>query len=305
MKSLKAIIVLYGGFGDEREVSIKSGEQVINALKLNHSVEAICLEDRIIPDWIQPDSHIVFPMIHGAFGEDGELQNILFEKGIEFLGSDADSSALCMDKSIAKERVEALGVKTAESLSFDGNTIPLADDVIKKLGSSLVLKPSDSGSSYGLSIIENRSSMGVALSKINSGNWLVERRLKGRELTIGLLGGKALEVVEIKYSKECYDYDTKYLSDSTEYLCPAELPKEITKRIKSEAEAIYTSCGCRDFARIDFILEGETPYFLEVNTIPGMTPQSLLPKSALAKGIDFNTLIETMLSFGIKRYNQR
>ena len=305
MKSLKAIIVLYGGFGDEREVSIKSGEQVINALKLNHSVEAICLEDRILPDWIQPDSHIVFPMIHGAFGEDGELQNILFEKGIEFLGSDADSSALCMDKSIAKERVEALGVKTAESLSFDGNTIPLADDVIKKLGSSLVLKPRDSGSSYGLSIIENRSSMGVALSKINSGNWLVERRLKGRELTIGLLGGKALEVVEIKYSKECYDYDTKYLSDSTEYLCPAELPKEITKRIKSEAEAIYRSCGCRDFARIDFILEGETPYFLEVNTIPGMTPQSLLPKSALAKGIDFNTLIETMLSFGIKRYNQR
>ena len=263
------------------------------------------LEDRIIPDWIQPDSHIVFPMIHGAFGEDGELQNILFEKGIEFLGSDADSSALCMDKSIAKERVEALGVKTAESLSFDGNTIPLADDVIKKLGSSLVLKPRDSGSSYGLSIIENRSSMGVALSKINSGNWLVERRLKGRELTIGLLGGKALEVVEIKYSKECYDYDTKYLSNSTEYLCPAELPKEITKRIKSEAEAIYRSCGCRDFARIDFILEGETPYFLEVNTIPGMTPQSLLPKSALAKGIDFNTLIETMLSFGIKRFNQR
>ena len=240
-----------------------------------------------------------------CFGEDGELQNILFEKGIEFLGSDAVSSALCMDKSIAKERVEALGVKTAESLSFDGNTIPLADDVIKKLGSSLVLKPRDSGSSYGLSIIENRSSMGVALSKINTGNWLVERRLKGRELTIGLLGGKALEVVEIKYSKECYDYDTKYLSDSTEYLCPAELPKEITKRIKSEAEAIYTSCGCRDFARIDFILEGETPYFLEVNTIPGMTPQSLLPKSALAKGIDFNTLIETMLSFGIKRFNQR
>ena len=304
MKSLKAIIVLYGGLGDEREVSIKSGEQVINALKFNHLVEAICLEDRIIPDWIQPDSHIVFPMIHGAFGEDGELQNILFEKGIEFLGSDAASSALCMDKSIAKERVEALGVKTAESHSFDGNTIPLADDVIKKLGSSLVLKPRDSGSSYGLSIIENRSSMGVALSKINSGNWLVERRLKGRELTIGLLGGKALEVVEIKYSKECYDYDTKYLSNSTEYVCPAELPSEITKRIKSEAEAIYSSCGCRDFARIDFILEGETPYFLEVNTIPGMTPQSLLPKSALAKGIDFNTLIETMLSFGIKRFNQ-
>ena len=305
MKSLKAIVVLYGGFSDEREVSIISGEQVISALKLNHSVEAIRIEDRIIPDWIQPDCHIVFPMIHGAFGEDGELQNILFEKGIEFLGSDADSSALCMDKSIAKERVEALGVKTAESLSFDGNTIPLADDVIKKLGSSLVLKPRDSGSSYGLSIIENRSSMGVALSKINTGNWLVERRLRGRELTIGLLGGKALEVVEIKYSKECYDYDTKYLSDSTEYLCPAELPNEITKRIKSEAEAIYTSCGCRDFARIDFILEGETPYFLEVNTIPGMTPQSLLPKSALAKSIDFNTLIEKILSFGIKRFNQR
>jgi D-alanine-D-alanine ligase len=304
MKSLKAIVVLYGGFGEEREVSLKSGEKVIESLKLKHSVEAVCLEDRNIPDWIESDSHIVFPMIHGAFGEDGELQNSLSVRGIEFVGSNAASSALCMDKILAKERVEALGINTAESLSFDGNTIPIADDIIQELGSSLVLKPRDSGSSCGLSLIENRSSMGVALSKINSGNWMVERRLKGRELTIGLLGGKALEIVEIKYSKECYDYDTKYLSGSTEYLCPADLPNEITDRIQSEAEAIFESCGCRDFARIDFILECDTPYFLEVNTIPGMTPQSLLPKSAAAKGFDFNRLIETMLSYGIKRFNE-
>jgi len=303
MKSLKSIVVLYGGFGEEREVSLKSGEKVIDSLKLKHSVEAVCLDDRNIPDWIEPESHIVFPMIHGAFGEDGELQNSLSERGIEFVGSNAVSSALCMDKILAKERVEALGIKTAESLFFDSNTMPLADDIIEKLGSSLVLKPRDSGSSCGLSLIENRSSMGVALSKINSGNWMVERRLKGRELTIGLLDGQALEIVEIKYSKECYDYDTKYLSGSTEYLCPAELPDEITDRIQSEAEAIFKSCDCRDFARIDFILEGDTPYFLEVNTLPGMTPQSLLPKSAAAKGIDFNSLIETMISYGIKRFN--
>ena len=303
MKSLKSIVVLYGGFGEEREVSLKSGEKVIDSLKLKHSVEAVCLDDRNIPDWIESESHIVFPMIHGAFGEDGELQNSLSERGIEFVGSNAVSSALCMDKILAKERVEALGIKTAESLFFDANTIPLADDIIQKLGSSLVLKPRDSGSSCGLNLIENRSSMGVALSKINSGNWMVERRLKGRELTIGLLDGQALEIVEIKYSKECYDYDTKYLSGSTEYLCPAELPDEITDRIQSEAEAIFKSCDCRDFARIDFILEGDTPYFLEVNTLPGMTPQSLLPKSAAAKGIDFNSLIETMISYGIKRFN--
>jgi D-alanine-D-alanine ligase len=303
MKSLKSIVVLYGGFGEEREVSLKSGEKVIDSLKLKHSVEAVCLDDRNIPDWIESESHIVFPMIHGAFGEDGELQNSLSERGIEFVGSNAVSSALCMDKILAKERVEALGIKTAESLFFDANTIPLADNIIEKLGSSLVLKPRDSGSSCGLSLIENRSSMGVALSKINSGNWMVERRLKGRELTIGLLDGQALEIVEIKYSKECYDYDTKYLSGSTEYLCPAELPDEITDRIQSEAEAIFKSCDCRDFARIDFILEGDTPYFLEMNTLPGMTPQSLLPKSAAAKGIDFNSLIETMISYGIKRFN--
>ena len=303
MKSLKSIVVLYGGFGEEREVSLNSGEKVIDSLKLKHSVEAVCLDDRNIPDWIESESHIVFPMIHGAFGEDGELQNSLSKRGIEFVGSNAVSSALCMDKILAKERVEALGIKTAESLFFDANTIPLADDIIEKLGISLVLKPRDSGSSCGLSLIENRSSMGVALSKINSGNWMVERRLKGRELTIGLLDGQALEIVEIKYSKECYDYDTKYLSGSTEYLCPAELPDVITDRIQSEAEAIFKSCDCRDFARIDFILEGDTPYFLEVNTLPGMTPQSLLPKSAAAKGIDFNSLIETMISYGIKRFN--
>ena len=304
MKSLKAIFVLYGGFGEEREVSLQSGEQVIDALKLKHSVEAVCLEDRTIPNSIEPNAHIVFPMIHGAFGEDGELQNSLSKKGIEFVGSDAVSSALCMDKMSAKECADALGIKTAESLTFDASSIPLADDIINKLGSSLVLKPRDSGSSHGLSMIENRSSMGVALSKINSGNWLVERRLNGRELTIGLLGGKALEVVEIKHTQECYDYNTKYLSESTEYLCPADLPFEITERIKSEAESIFKSCGCRDFARIDFILECDTPYFLEVNTIPGMTPQSLLPKSAAAKGFDFNRLIETMLSYGIKRFNE-
>ena len=303
MKSLKSIVVLYGGFGEEREVSLKSGEKVINSLKLKYSVEAICLEDDNIPDWIGSASHIVFPMIHGTFGEDGTLQNCLSERGIEFVGSDATASALCIDKMLAKKCAEALGVRTAESLCFGANSIPIADDIIKELGSSLVLKPRDSGSSYGLSIIKNRSSMGAALSKINSGNWLVERRLKGRELTIGLLGGKALGVVEIRYSKDSYDYDTKYLSQSTQYLCPAELSVKVTDRIKSEAEAIFESCGCRDFARIDFILEGNTPYFLEVNTIPGMTPQSLLPKSAAAEGIDFDTLIETMLSYGIKRFN--
>jgi D-alanine-D-alanine ligase len=302
MNSLKSIVVLYGGFGEEREVSLKSGSAVADSLKLNYPVEAICLENRKIPESIKADSHIVFPMIHGAFGEDGDLQSILEEKGIEYVGSDATSSALCMDKMLAKDRVETLGIKTAESLSFDADTIPLADDIIKVLGESLVLKPKDSGSSYGLNMIENRSSMGLALSKINSGNWLVERRLKGRELTIGLLGGNALEVVEIKYAKECYDYDTKYLHGSTEYFCPAGLPNEITDRIKSEAEMIFKICGCRDFARIDFILEDDIPYFLEVNSIPGMTSQSLLPKSAAAKGIDFDALIKTMLSYGIERF---
>lgn len=304
MKSSNTVVLLYGGFGEERNVSLKSGEAVMDSLSLNHSVKAICLEDRRIPDWIQSDSHIVFPMLHGEFGEDGDLQTILSERGIEFIGSDAASSALCMNKSLAKKRVEALGIKTAKSLSFDADNVPLADDIIKVLGESLVLKPSDSGSSYGLSLIDNRSSMGLALSKINSGNWLVERRLKGRELTIGLLNGNALEIVEIKYANDFYDYKTKYLSESTEYFCPAEVSKEITNRIKSEAEAIFSSFGCRDFARIDFILEGDTPYFLEVNTIPGMTPHSLLPKSAAAKGIDFNTLVETMLSCGIERVNR-
>ena len=304
MKLLKAIIVLYGGIGEEREVSIQSGEQIIDSLNLSHKVEAICLDEPSLPGFIDPDSHIVFPMIHGAFGENGELQKILAEKGIEFLGCDAVSSALCMDKAIAKERVKSIGIKTSESFSFDYNSIPLADDIINSLGGSLVLKPRDSGSSYGVKINENRSSLGAALSSINSGNWLVERRLRGKELTIGILGGKALEVVEIKYSKDCYDYDSKYFSNSTKYQCPAELPDEIMKRIKCEAEAIFNCLGCRDFARIDFILEGDIPYFLEVNTIPGMTPKSLFPKSAAATGIDFNSLILIMLSYGLDRFNK-
>ena len=299
----KQILVLYGGIGEERSVSFDSGKAVASSLKkdLRLSVCSLCIDDEIIPDWVDSNKHIVFPMIHGVFGENGELQKILSSRGIEFVGSNFLASSLCFNKSETKLVVSDLGFSTADSIDFNSSSIPLADTVIKALGESLVIKPKSSGSSYGLKMIEGRSSLGLLLSQIDSGEWLIEKRLYGRELSVGILDDKALEIIEIKHGRDSYDYDAKYNSQCTEYICPADLKDNIRSQLIDQSERIMKACGCRDFARIDFILVGEIPYFLEVNTIPGMSSHSLFPKCALARGISFDELTQKMLSFAIDR----
>lgn len=299
----KQIIVLYGGFGEERSVSIDSGKAVASSLKKDRSllVHSLCIDNDIIPNWLDSNKHIVFPMIHGAFGENGDLQRILSSRGIEYAGSNFLASSLCFNKLETKLVVASLGFSTANFIDFSSSCIPPADRVIKTLGESLVIKPKSSGSSYGLKMIEGRSSLGLALSQIDTGEWLIEKRLYGRELSVGILDNKVLEIIEIKHERDLYDYDAKYNSQCTEYICPAILNDNIRSQLIEESEKIMEACGCRDFARIDFILVGEIPYFLEVNTIPGMSSHSLLPKCALASGISFDELTQKMLSFAIER----
>lgn len=302
MSSQPNIIVLYGGVGSERSVSLKSGEAMAQALSTSFAVNAVELDAECLPDSIDPQSAIVFPALHGEFGEDGRLQKLLEGAGVHYCGSDAVASQLCMDKAATKEIARGLGISVPEAISFDGKDAPLADAVIDALGASLVIKPSDQGSSVGLHFTEHRSALGVTLSGIREGNWMIERRIRGRELTVGVLKGAAMGVVEIVSSSGVYDYAAKYTSGLSEYLYPAELSARVEAQVKAQAEQLFDACGCRDFARIDFLLESDRPYFLEINTLPGLTATSLLPKSASCVGYDFERLAMELVEPALNRF---
>ena len=210
-----------------------------------------------------------------------------------------------MAKDQTKQIAAAHGIQVPQGLVFDGRQAPLADAVIAQLGSSLVIKPTDQGSSVGLYMTEHRSALGVTLSQINAGHWLIEQRIRGRELTVGVLHGKAMGVVEIVSASGVYDYQAKYTPGSTSYRVPAPLDAALEARVKAEAEALFAACGCRDFARIDFLLDGTQPYFLEINTLPGLTATSLLPKSASCIGLDFEALALELLAPALARFDAR
>jgi D-alanine-D-alanine ligase len=258
-----------------------------------------------LPEGIDGSRTVVFPALHGGFGENGGMQALLEAAGFEYCGSDARASRLCMDKVAAKAVARELGVATPEWWAFPGDAAPLADAVIDRLGASLVIKPADEGSSVGLHFASHRSELGVALSQIHSGNWLIEQRITGRELTIGVLGGKALGIVEVISASGVYDYRAKYTPGSTQYRYPAELEASVTATIEAAAEALFAACGCRDFARIDFLLDAEGPKFLEINTLPGLTATSLLPKSASCRGYDFSSLAAALVAPAVARLKGR
>lgn len=301
MKNNVRVLVLYGGVGAEREVSLRSGAAIAAALREHRTVQSIVLDAETLPPGILPASDLVFPALHGDFGEDGRLQALLESAGIHYCGSDAAASRLCMDKAATKEIARRQTIPVPAAIAFDGARAPLADAVIAQLGSSLVIKPAGQGSSVGLHFTEHRSALGVTLSGIRSGKWLIEQRIRGRELTVGVLEGRALGVVEIVSQSGVYDYAAKYTPGSTEYHAPAALESSIASRLKAYAEQLFAACGCRDFARIDFLLKGETPYFLEINTLPGLTETSLLPKSAACTGLDFEGLAAALVAPGRAR----
>ncbi len=302
-KAVPQIVVLYGGVGSEREVSLRSGEAIARALSgAAYDVEAIVLNEEALPESLKAERAVVFPALHGHFGEDGQLQALLEAAGIHYCGSDAQASRLCMDKAATKEVARGLRILVPEALAFEGAKAPLADEVIQRLGSSLVVKPSDEGSSVGLHFTEHRSALGVVLSGIRSGNWLIEQRIRGRELTVGVLKGAAMGIVEIVSQSGVYDYAAKYTPGSTEYRFPANLEPSVEATIKDHAEQLFDACGCRDFARIDFLLDGAQAYFLEINTLPGLTATSLLPKSASCVGFDFEQLAAELVAPAVARF---
>ena len=301
---LQSIIVLSGGLGGERSVSLKSGHAIAAALREDFQVQTLCMDSEALPDGIDPRKHLVFPALHGGFGEDGRLQQLMEDAGIVYCGSGAVASRLCMDKVASKAAALAQGIPVPEGLSFHSDEVPLADELIQHLGSSLILKPANGGSSVGIQFTENRSALGLSLSLLDAGVWIAERRIRGRELTVGVLNGAVQGIVEIFSPNGTYDYAAKYTEGQSQYQYPALLESTIEAQIKHYAATIYQAFDCRDFARIDFLLDDNTVCFLEVNTLPGLTQTSLLPKSAACSGYDFQQLACALVQGAHARFRE-
>ena len=305
MKNPK-ICVLYGGCGNERSVSLESGKAVIQALQDCMDIIPHDLREEAIPEFIQPQEMLVFPVLHGSFGENGSLQAELAERGIEFCGCDAASSAICIDKIRAKLSARSVAVPVAPDVHFSAATIPSFNDLCQDLGCPFVIKPVDEGSSVGLFVIESESHYNDARSTIKHGHWMAESKIIGLEISVGVLDGQAQGIVAIRPEGGVYDFKRKYTSGSSSYEFPARLPTDLKEMICSYSESIFKVCGCRDYARIDYIVEMEKkPVFLEINTLPGLTQTSLLPKSASCGGLDFVDLLKSMLNPAIDRWQKR
>lgn len=314
------ITVLAGGVSSEREVSLGSGAASASALARLWPTRLVDVTSAALPPGLDPARDVVFSTLHGTFGEDGGMQALLDNAGIAYAGCDAASSALTMDKAATKRAAASAGVKVApdrvfsvpglihssEPRSIPPVSVPSADELISALGSErVVLKPNDQGSSVGLALPETAAALTAALAALAPGNWIAEPRLVGRELSVGVLQGKAMGVVEIRPRSGVYDFASKYTKGATEYLAPAPLPDEAGAAVRLAAEKAFAACGCRDYARVDFILISPSEFFLlEINTLPGMKETSLLPMSARCAGLDFTGLVGELVIPAVRRLQE-
>jgi D-alanine-D-alanine ligase len=287
------VLVLCGGPSEEREISLLSGRAVADACRdLGHEVTVSDIsQDDLLA--LEQEFDLVFPVLHGEFGEDGQLQQILEGRGISFVGSGAQASEKAFDKGKAKQAFVASEIPTPDFI--------VTSEPIEKLpnGSRFCCKPACQGSSIGIEFANSLSEVNSAITKIvqqYGGEVVVEEFIAGRELTVGILGDIALPIVEIEVQTDFYDFEAKYQRKDTQYPCPAELTSECSEKIRALAQKAFERLGCRDFGRVDLILsESNEPQFLEVNTIPGFTEQSLLPKAAEQAGISFNQLVDRLI----------
>ncbi len=298
------IAVLMGGNSSEIDVSLVTGKAVNNALiELGHSVIA-CPYENDISDVIHvlKQADLVFNALHGGEGEDGTIPQLFEDESICYTGSGPDSSALAMDKHLAKSFVKKKDILTPLWLHLNLAEDESVDLSVSKFTYPVVVKPNGGGSTMGLTIVEESSELDEAITLATQfdSRLLVEEYIKGREITVGILNEEALPIVEINPSHNLYDYTCKYTPGMSDYTCPAELPQKLTEEIQKVSVQIYRLMGCRHYARVDFLLDSDDNYFfLEVNTLPGMTGTSLVPKAAKAVGLSFNDLIGKIVELGI------
>jgi len=306
MNSEVNIAVFVGGDSAEREVALASGKAAFEAIQRSFRAESYDITERVIPEGISAESHIVFLTTHGVFGEDGGLQSLLEEKGISYAGCDALSSELCFDKRLTSEKVESLGMAVTKEILMGSESSVEIGGLMEELGGDLVIKPNCQGSSVGLHFAKGEEAIQEVLSDLDlKEEWLIQQRVEGRELTVGIFDGEPGGVVEIRPKSGAYDYRSKYTKGMTDYLMPAPLDEGLTREIQESAVAVYRACGCRDWARVDYMLEPDGTFvFLEVNSLPGLTETSLLPMSARMLGLDFDSLLVSLLKPAIQRFQK-
>jgi D-alanine-D-alanine ligase len=303
--SSPVIAVFAGGTSAENEVSTGSGAACALFLARSYTTRLFPIVANALPDGYDPARHVVFSTLHGTFGEDGGMQSLLDAAGGAYAGCNAASSALTMDKELTKKTAASRGVPVVEGMVFHADSKPAPAEVIRRLGSSVVVKPNNEGSSVGLKIVGDENGLRQALDSITGGRWIAERRIEGREVSVGILGGKAVGIVEIKPKSGVFDYKSKYTKGASEYTAPAPLEDSLASQLRSAAETAFSACGCRDFARVDFMISSkDEPFLLEINTLPGMKETSLLPMCARCAGLDFTALVREMVSPAVERFRQ-
>ncbi len=329
------IAVLFGGTSEERDVSIASAAQIIPALRaLGHEVLAVDTatgrlagpaEQRLLTSGVGPqppsgsalagmkrgapalaaetadmrDVDVVFLALHGGAGEDGRIQAVLDLAGLPYTGSNHIASATAMDKDLSKRLFRAAGVPTA-----DWRMAPVsAEEISGSLGWPVVVKPNKQGSTVGLSVVRSPDAFpaALALARRYDDEVMVERFIPGRELTVGVLEGRALPVGEIITPGEVFDYQAKYQSGGAREIFPAELPEDVAARVQELAVRAHAALKLGAYSRIDFRLDPQgAAWCLEANSLPGMTAASLLPQAARAAGIGFSELVERICKAGLR-----
>lgn len=306
--TIKKIGVLMGGLSTEREVSLKSGMAIYNALNtLGYNVVTIDVGSDICEALIKNEIEIAFVALHGGYGENGSIQGLLEVLGIPYTGSNVLASALAMDKEISKKifiyhniPVPEFYVIRKEVINYDTEDILKRIDI--KFSMPWVIKPTTEGSSIGVSIVRDEKEFinGIKKAFIYSSRVLIEKYIEGKEIHIGILNGSVLGGVEVRPSLEFYNYEAKYTKGLTDYILPPQIDNVVYERAKDVARLAHLALGCKGGTRVDLRIDNNgEPYVLEVNTIPGMTETSLLPKIAKLAGYDFNTLVEEILKGAI------
>ena len=303
--------VLYGGWSPEKKVSLMSGKNVVEGLR-SAGIQTVGLEltakdknpvllrKKILACRVD----LVFIALHGGFGEDGTLQALLDQWKIPYTGSGALACGLAMHKGCSKLVFEAQGIPTASWTAFHKTSEPSKRLKEIRMPLPVVVKPADVGSAIGVTIVRKKSVLAKAIqSAFKFSSWvIVERFIEGVEVTVTILGKRALPVVEIVPANEFYDYDAKYTPGHSMHVVPARIPPAQTRKVQSYALKAGEAMGCQDYYRVDFIVppKGE-PQILEINTVPGMTSTSLVPDAAKAAGISFPKLLRALSEMALKK----
>ncbi|MDC2964004.1 D-alanine--D-alanine ligase [Gammaproteobacteria bacterium] len=302
----RRIAILSGGDSMEAKVSRNSGKAIETALsKTYQEVKQIELDKNVVPNLLAFNPDVIFPALHGPPGEDGTVQGLLDILGFSYVGSGVKSSAVAMDKILAKQVFKEAGLPIANHVIADQeiDTSELLRKITSNLGTSICIKPPNQGSALGVTLISKEEDIELALNhafKFGS-KVLVEERVFGREITVGLLdteeGVKAFPIIEVTTPEDTwYDYDHRYTAGLSKHIIPAKISSKLSVDIKNCAIEAHKALGCRDLSRADFILRGDEFFLLEINTLPGMTSTSLYPEGAEGFGLQFPQLLDHLIN---------